>query len=85
MGCAGLCLLIGWRDYLLLQGPVLLRGNPGKRALNLNEQGCRYYERLLKQLDVGPVLVHQTYANLLDEVGRSVDALPHRELAVKLS
>lgn len=54
------------------------------RSLNRNPEGVEYYGRLLKQLDPGPVLVHQTYANLLDEVGRSADAMTHRELAVKL-
>jgi tetratricopeptide (TPR) repeat protein len=59
------------------------------RALHKNKVGIERYGALLKLIDdggklPGPVLVHQTFANLLDEVGRSADALPHREMAVKL-
>jgi tetratricopeptide (TPR) repeat protein len=56
------------------------------RALGRSVEGCTYYEALLAAIEpaTGPVLLHQTYANLLDEAGRSSDALPERELAVRL-
>jgi tetratricopeptide (TPR) repeat protein len=56
------------------------------RTLKLNESGVFLYGLLLTRLSPhpGPVLVHQTYANLLDEVGRYEDALRERELAVKM-
>jgi tetratricopeptide (TPR) repeat protein len=54
------------------------------RTYKVNALGCHYYDLLLKQLQVGPSLVHQTYANLLDEIGRPAEALPHRQMALKL-
>lgn len=41
------------------------------------------YRKLLKHFPVAPVLVHQTYANILDELDRHEDALLHRREAVK--
>lgn len=56
------------------------------RTVGQPDKGLVYYERLLKLLGdgPGPVLVHQTYANLLDDCGRPEDAMPHRRMAVKL-
>jgi tetratricopeptide (TPR) repeat protein len=54
------------------------------RNHNLNAEGVQYYARLLKMVGTGSSLVHQTYANLLDELGRHAEALPHRRMAVKL-
>ena len=54
------------------------------RNYNRNEEGVRAYEALGKHFKTGPSLFHQTYANLLDELGRSEEALPHRKLAVQL-
>ncbi|MGN6505194.1 MAG: tetratricopeptide repeat protein [Tepidisphaeraceae bacterium] len=54
------------------------------RNYNRNEEGVRAYEVLGKHFKTGPSLFHQTYANLLDELGRSEEALPHRKLAVQL-
>jgi tetratricopeptide (TPR) repeat protein len=56
------------------------------RALGRNVEGCTYFEALLASIKpgLGPVLLHQTYANLLDEAGRSRDAVPERELALRL-
>lgn len=52
---------------------------------NYSVKGAEYYRRLLEQWETGPVLVHQTYANILsEELDRSEEALPHRLLAVKL-
>ena len=52
----------------------------------LCEAGADAYRKLLGIWDVAPVLVHQTYANLLaEELDQEEAALPHRRLAVKLS
>ncbi len=50
-----------------------------------SEKGAECYRKLLEQWKVGPVLVHQTYANLLsEELGRHEEALAHRRLAIQL-
>lgn len=54
------------------------------RSLHENEAGIAYFDKLGKHFNPGPVLFHQTYANLLDQVGRSADAVPHRNLAICL-
>lgn len=49
------------------------------------ELGRRQYERLLEKFTVGPVMLHQTYANILTEYLKEYDlALHHRYLAVAL-
>ena len=54
------------------------------RALKRNAEGVEYYRLLRQRIDgVGPVLVHQTYANLLEELGRYQEALPERILAIR--
>ena len=52
------------------------------RALNRNEEGVRQYQKLLERWNPGPVLVHQTYGNILDAVGRYEEALAQRRIAV---
>lgn len=54
------------------------------RTLNNPELGVTYYNQLLKKIPVGPSLLHQTYANMLDKLQRYDEALEHREMAVKL-
>lgn len=54
------------------------------RSLERNEIGVVAYAQLCKAWDPGPVLVHQTYANLLDALARYEESLVHRQLAVKL-
>lgn len=54
------------------------------RSLNRNRTGVAAYAELCKLWDPGPVLVHQTYANLLDQLRRYDESLVHRQLAVKL-
>lgn len=50
------------------------------------EKGALYFEKLLATMDVGPVMVHHTYANFLTEcLGREEDALKHREIALRMS
>ena len=50
-----------------------------------NELGAQSYKRLSVFFDPGPVLFHQTYANILDEgLGRYEEALLHRRLAVEM-
>lgn len=45
--------------------------------------GKMQYEKLLSHFDVGPVLLHQSYANILSEQLKEYDeALKHRRLAV---
>jgi tetratricopeptide (TPR) repeat protein len=48
-------------------------------------EGAAAYARVLELFDVGPVLVHQTYANILsEELDRDEKALKHRRIAVTL-
>ena len=54
------------------------------RTLNKNEEGVKHYKKLLEKWNPGPVLVHQTYANLLDELNRFDEALVERRKAVEL-
>ncbi len=54
------------------------------RAFNRNEEGVKHYAKLLEQWTPGPVLVHQTYGNLLDELSRYEEALVERRKAVEL-
>lgn len=49
------------------------------------EEGVRHYARLLDVWKPGPVLIHQTLANLLDELNRYEESLVHRRLAVQLA
>jgi tetratricopeptide (TPR) repeat protein len=43
-----------------------------------------FYERLLGQMAIGPSIAHQTYGNILSELGWHARALPHRKMAVSL-
>ncbi|MGC4044476.1 MAG: tetratricopeptide repeat protein [Armatimonas sp.] len=54
------------------------------RTLRQNRPGIAAYTLLLKHVKVGSALIHQTFANLLDGDKRYAEALPHRQLAVKL-
>lgn len=55
-------------------------------AHKYGEKGAHYFEKLLATMDVGPVMVHHTYANFLTEcLGREEDALKHREIALRMS
>lgn len=54
------------------------------RSYKRNQEGAECYRKLLALIGTGPSLVHQTYANILDELDRHQEALVHRELAVKL-
>ncbi|TFH15102.1 MAG: tetratricopeptide repeat protein [Lentisphaerales bacterium] len=49
------------------------------------EAGVEAYTKLLSMFEVGPVLLHQTFANILaEELGRPEEALKHRRIAVTL-
>jgi tetratricopeptide (TPR) repeat protein len=54
------------------------------RNFNYNEKGDTQYQIILQNWNPGPVLVHQTYANILDALEKYDEALIHRNLAVKL-
>jgi tetratricopeptide (TPR) repeat protein len=54
------------------------------RTYNQSKSGVLAYTALMKHLKVGTAIVHQTFANHLDEEKRYVESLPHRRLAVKL-
>lgn len=54
------------------------------REHDANELGVKAYARLCTMVSPGGSLVHQTYANLLDELDRHEEALEHRKLAVRL-
>jgi tetratricopeptide (TPR) repeat protein len=73
----------------------LVENNPGDpilrwmmavqcRTYDKNEEGCKHYAKLLEKWNPGPVLVHQTYANLLDELKKFEEALVERRKAVEL-
>jgi len=47
-------------------------------------KGTNYYGQMLSQMDPGPVLLHQTYANLLDELEEYEKALKHRQIAIEM-
>lgn len=49
-----------------------------------NAQGSAYYERLLAISGGAPAIVHQTFANLLQDADRLDEALVQRERAVEL-
>ncbi|HEY4308921.1 MAG TPA: tetratricopeptide repeat protein [Pirellulales bacterium] len=49
-----------------------------------NEEGVAAYKLILQHWQPGPAYVHQTYANLLDGLGRYEDALVERRVAVKM-
>ncbi len=53
------------------------------RARNRNEEGVAAYRELLKLVPVGSSLVHQTFANVLDETKQYEEALKHREIVVR--
>ena len=53
------------------------------RALNENDRGAKAYARLLEKTGgTGPAILHQTYANLLDELKRYDDALAQRDRSI---
>jgi tetratricopeptide (TPR) repeat protein len=54
------------------------------RTWNLNAEGAQQYQKILESWDPGPALVHQTYANLLDNLGRYEEALKHRYITVRM-
>ena len=54
------------------------------RTYDKNEEGCKHYAKLLEKWNPGPVLVHQTYGNLLDELDKFEEALVFRRKAVEL-
>jgi tetratricopeptide (TPR) repeat protein len=63
---------------------ILWLGGIAGRTLNRNAEGAECYRALLKQWDPGPVLVHQTFANLLDQLEKYDEALVHRKMAVQM-
>jgi tetratricopeptide (TPR) repeat protein len=54
------------------------------RSYNRNEQGVIHYKKILEKWNPGPVLVHQTYGNLLDELKRFDEAIVERRKAIEL-
>ena len=54
------------------------------RSWNRNEEGVEHYRKILQKWNPGPVLVHQTYANLLDQVKQFDEALIERRKAVEM-
>ena len=69
-------------EDLLIQWTVAI----GCRTLNQNVAGCKVYEYILKAFypGEGPVLMHQTYANMLDGAGLYEKAAMHRNIAVMM-
>ena len=54
------------------------------RTLNKVDIGVVRYRKLCTMWDPGPVLVHQTFANVLDDAGKYDESLIHRRIAVRL-
>jgi tetratricopeptide (TPR) repeat protein len=54
------------------------------RSNRLSFEGVRHYQHLCELWKPGPVLVHQTFANELEDAGQLDQALEHRLIAVKL-
>ena len=55
----------------------------GEQTYSVEASQC--YRKLLTVWEVGPVLLHQTYANVLsEELNENEEALTHRRIAVKL-
>lgn len=54
------------------------------RAYDRNEEGLAHYAKIFEQWNPGPVLVHQTYGNLLHQLHRYEEALVERRKAVEL-
>ncbi len=54
------------------------------RSLEKPAIGVERYKKLCQMWQPAPVLVHQTYANLLDDLDRCEESLIHRRIAVKL-
>lgn len=82
-------------DYYLAQLGKLAEANPEDiairwmaavqcRSWDKNELGVQHYKKLLEVWNPGPVLVHQTYANLLHELGRYDEAVVERRKAVEM-
>lgn len=62
-----------------------LYGQEARHHARHQKGGARQYRTILKQWDIAPVMVHQTYAKLLTtDLGKPEDALEHRLLAVEL-
>lgn len=54
------------------------------RHWDRNAEGAAVYELILSRWNPGPALVHQTYANLLDNLGRFEEALVERHKVVSM-
>jgi|GEM_PF-3572865 len=54
------------------------------RNWNKNELGAKQFAKILEKWKPGPVLVHQSYANILDELKQFEKALEERRLAVEM-
>ncbi len=53
------------------------------RTWNRNEEGARHYSKVAQAWVPGPSLLHQSYANILDELNRHEEALVERRIAVE--
>lgn len=54
------------------------------RTWNQNPEGAEQYRQILERWNPGPALVHQTYANLLDNLKNYDEALKHRYITVRM-
>jgi tetratricopeptide (TPR) repeat protein len=56
------------------------------RTLDHDKEGCQIYRYILGTFDpaIGPPLMHQTFANLLDNTGEYQEALIHRNIVVRM-
>ena len=54
------------------------------RTLKCNLEGVEFYGLLCQRFTAAPALLHQTFGNILDELGRHELALAHRKAAVHM-
>jgi tetratricopeptide (TPR) repeat protein len=54
------------------------------RSYDRNKLGAEQYKKILEKWNPGPSLVHQTYANLLDALGRYDEALVERRKTIEM-
>jgi tetratricopeptide (TPR) repeat protein len=76
--------------YLLWLGAIQCREQERRADISsvlereMAELGATRYEMLLSKFRIGPVLLHQSYANLLDDLKEYEKSLEHRILAVSM-
>ncbi len=72
-----------WLSAIQCREQAQKKGETDAFRQRLGRKGRERYEKLLARFDVGPVLLHQTYANILEDYLKDYEtALKHRRIAV---